>query len=224
MAPEGERRGGPESGKGDFAGRDLLVGRPEGAAVDKPSAGAAPAAISPQPGAHDDAIREILETLQATAARIDALQDAPGPAHETAEALARETAALTQAVEDARGALAKAAELAARRDGQASAGARVLAERRRAAERFVGHALSAAGASIREWEERAREASGQGAHVNGDGEAGVPRRPRNRHPVGDEEAVVARDKKQFRPPFTGASVFRFGHRGPRRRPLTASNA
>ena len=51
-------------------------------------------------------------------------------------------------------------------------------ERRRAAERFVGHALSAAGASIREWEERAREASGQGAHVNGDGEAGVPRRPR----------------------------------------------
>ena len=97
-------------------------------------------------------------------------------------------------------------------------------ERRRAAERFVGHALSAAGASIREWEERAREASGQGAHVNGDGEAGVPRRPRNRHPVGDEEAVVARDKKQFRPPFTGASVFRFGHRGPRRRPLTASNA
>ena len=30
---------------------------------------------------------------------------------------------------------------------------------------------------------------------NGDGEAGVPRRPRNRHPVGDEEAVVARDEE-----------------------------
>ncbi len=54
--------------------------------------------------------------------------DTPGPEHETAEALARETAALTEAVEDARGALAKAAELAARRDGQAAAGARALAE------------------------------------------------------------------------------------------------
>ena len=30
MAPEEERRGRPESGKGDFEGRDLLVGRPEG--------------------------------------------------------------------------------------------------------------------------------------------------------------------------------------------------
>ena len=65
--------------------------------------------------------------MRATAARIDALKDAPGPEQETAEALARETAALTQAVEDARGALAKAAELAARRDGAAEAG-RVLAE------------------------------------------------------------------------------------------------
>ena len=65
--------------------------------------------------------------MRATAARVDALQDAPGPEHETAEALARETAALTQAVEDARAALAKAAELAARRNG-AEAAARVLAE------------------------------------------------------------------------------------------------
>ena len=129
MAPE-EERDGPESGKGDFDGRDLLVGRPEGA-EGRRSAGAAqasPAATSPQPGAHDDAIREILATVQATAARVDALQDAAVPEHETAEALARETGALTQAVEDARGALAKAAELAARRDGQASAGARALAE------------------------------------------------------------------------------------------------
>ena len=83
--------------------------------------------MPPQPDAHDEAIREILETVRATAARIDALQDAPGPEHESAEVLARETAALTQAVKDARRALAKAAELAARRDGTAEA-ARVLAE------------------------------------------------------------------------------------------------
>ena len=130
MAPEEERRGGPESGKGDFDGRDLLVGRPEGGAG-RPTAGAAGTSqepTSPHPDAHDDVIREILETVRATAARIDALENAPGPADETADALARETAALTQAVEDARGALAKAAELAARRDGQASAGARALAE------------------------------------------------------------------------------------------------
>ena len=130
MAPEEERRGRPESGKGDFEGRDLLIGRPEGA-KGRPTAGAAgtpQATTSPQPSTHDDAIREILETVRATAARVDALQDAPGPEHETAEALARETAALTQAVADARGTLAKAAELVARRDGQASAGARALAE------------------------------------------------------------------------------------------------
>ena len=130
MAPEEERPGGPESGEDDFQGRDLLVGRPEGAQgrATTGAAGAAEATTSPQPGAHEDAIREILQTVQATAARIDALQDTPGPAHETAEALARETAALTQAVKDARVALAKAAELAARRDEQASAGARALAE------------------------------------------------------------------------------------------------
>ena len=130
MAPEEERRGSPESGKGDFDGRDLLIGRPEGGAG-RPTAGAAGTSqepTSPHPDAHDDVIREILETVRATAARIDALENAPGPADETAEALAREMAALTQAVEDARGALAKAAELAARRDGQASAGARALAE------------------------------------------------------------------------------------------------
>ena len=107
----------------------MLVGQPEGVA-NRPAAVAAReplAAQSPQPGAHDEVIREILATVRALAARIDALQDAPGPELETAEALARETAALTQAVEDARGALAKAAELAARRDGAAEA-ARVLAE------------------------------------------------------------------------------------------------
>ena len=129
MAPE-DRRSDPESSKDAFDGRDLLVGRPEGA-EGRSSAGAAgtpPTATSPQPGAHDEAIREILETVRATAARIDALQEAPGPEHETAEALARERAALTQAVEDARGALAKAAELAAQRDGQASADGRTVTE------------------------------------------------------------------------------------------------
>ena len=107
MAPQDGRRGGPESGKGDFEGRDLLVGRPEGPAAGKPAAGAAqapPAARSAPSDAHDDAIREVLETVRAMAARIDTLQDAPRPAHETAEVLARETAALTQAVEDARAA------------------------------------------------------------------------------------------------------------------------
>ena len=129
MAPEDETRRSTESGDDDFEGRDLLVGRPEGA-EGRPTAGAAqapPAAMSAQPGVHDEAIREILAKVRATAARIDALQDAPGPELETAEALARETAALTQAVADARGALDKAAELAARRDGAAEA-ARVLAE------------------------------------------------------------------------------------------------
>ena len=95
MAPDGERRGDPESGKDEFDGRDLLVGRPEGAAACRPTAGAgntSPAATSPQPDAHDDAIRENLETVRATAARIDALKDAPGPERETAEALARDPA------------------------------------------------------------------------------------------------------------------------------------
>ena len=130
MAPEEEGRSGPESGKDEFDGRDLLVGRPEGAEGRSAAGatGAAQATASPQPGAHDDAIGEILETVRTTAARIDALQEAPGPEHETAETLARETAAMTQAVEAARGALAKAAELAVRRDGQASAEARALAE------------------------------------------------------------------------------------------------
>ena len=130
MAPEEERRDSPEAGEDDFDGRDLLVGRPVGAEGRSAigTAGAAQAATPPQPGTHDDGIREILETVRATAERIDALQEAPGPKHDTAETLARETAALTRAVENARGALAKAAELAAQQDGQASAGARTLAE------------------------------------------------------------------------------------------------
>ena len=108
MAPGDETRRSPASGQGDFDGRDLLVGRPEGAVEGRPAAEAAdvppatptpqPAEPSPQPAAHDDAIREILATVQATAARIDALQDEQGPARETAKELARETAALTEAV------------------------------------------------------------------------------------------------------------------------------
>ena len=66
--------------------------------------------------------------MRATAARIDELRVAPGPEHEAAEALARETAALAQAVKDARGTLAEAAELAAQRDGQESGEARALVE------------------------------------------------------------------------------------------------
>ena len=100
MAPQNARRGNSNSADDDFDGRDLLVGRPEGA-EGRPAAGAAKsptAANSPQPPAHDAAIAEILATVRTTAARIDTLQDTLGPGHETAEALARETAALTQAV------------------------------------------------------------------------------------------------------------------------------
>ena len=136
MVPGDETRRSPASGKDDFDGRDLLVGRPEGAVEDRPAAEAAdvpaatptpqPAEPSPQPAAQDNAIAEILATVRATASRIDALRDEPGPGHDTAEALAREAAALTQAVADARGALAKATELAARRNGATEA-ARALA-------------------------------------------------------------------------------------------------
>ena len=130
MAPEENTRGAPESGKSEFDGRDLLVGRPEGAEGRSAAgaAGTAQTAASPQPGARDDAIREILETVRATAARIDALKEAPGPEDGTAEARARETAAQSQAVEDARGALAEAAEMAAQQVGQATAGAQALAK------------------------------------------------------------------------------------------------
>ena len=86
MASGKGRRSSPESGDDSFDGRDLLVRRPEGAVEDRPAAEAAnvpPAAPtpqlakpSPQPDAHDIAIAEILATVQATASRIDALQDA----------------------------------------------------------------------------------------------------------------------------------------------------
>ncbi|MCY3733935.1 MAG: hypothetical protein OXG42_06615 [Chloroflexi bacterium] len=46
-------------------------------------------------------IRETLETMRATAARVGALEVAPGPALETAGALACEATALTLAIEGA---------------------------------------------------------------------------------------------------------------------------
>ena len=86
MAPGRGRRSSPESKDDSFDGRDLLVGRPEGAVEDRPAAEAAdvppatptpqPAEPSPQPDTHDNAIAEILATVRATAFRIDALQDA----------------------------------------------------------------------------------------------------------------------------------------------------
>ena len=105
MTPQNGIRGNSNSEADSFEGRDFLVGRPEGGG-DKSSGGGAK---SPQPDVHDHAIAVILETVRATASRIDALQDAAGPEYDTAEALARETAALTQAVAEARVALAMAA-------------------------------------------------------------------------------------------------------------------
>ena len=124
MVAEDETRRSTESGESDFDGRDLLMGRPEGAAARTPATRTEktpPPAPSLQSDARDDPIREILKTVQATVARIDGLHVTPGPEHNTAEALVREAAALNQAVADARGAFAKAAELAARRDAAAEA-------------------------------------------------------------------------------------------------------
>ena len=96
MAPDDETRRSTQSREHGFEGRDLLVGRPEEAegGPTARSTRAPPPVISPQPGAHDDAIGEILSTVQTIAARLNALQDTPGRENETTEALARETAAL----------------------------------------------------------------------------------------------------------------------------------
>ena len=97
MGPE-DRRGGRGSTDDEFEGRDLLVGRPQGA-KSRPGGGAeqSPTAATPsQAGAHDEGTREILETVRAMAAKVDALEAASGsdPENETGDALARETAAL----------------------------------------------------------------------------------------------------------------------------------
>ena len=138
MGPE-DRRGGRESADDELEGRDLLVGRPQGA-EGRPGAGTEQspmAATSSQPDAHDENIRKILETVRATAARIDALEAALGsePENETGDALARETvalagerSALAQAVEAARGSLATTEALAARWEGEASSEASELSQ------------------------------------------------------------------------------------------------
>ena len=199
MAPGQERRSGPESGKGEFDGRDLLVGRPEGAEgrANAGAAGAAEATTSPQPVAHDDAIREILETVRATAARIDALQDAPGPESETAKALTRETAALTQAVEDARGTLAKAAELAAQQDGQATAGARSLAE--------GAAALKTQGTAL----DKRLRATGKQAEAAAEGMEGIKQTAMaldSRLRTHAEEVLRAAQRQRWRPWLTGLAI------------------
>ncbi len=132
MSLEDESRRRPNSGNDSFDGRDLLIGRPEGAEARPPAEPANPAPTPPlptlpQPDSHADAVREILETVRSLVARLNTLQEAPKPEHESAEALARETAELSQAVVDARGALAKATELAGRQDGAAEA-VRALAQ------------------------------------------------------------------------------------------------
>ena len=123
-------RGGRGSANDAFEGRDLLVGRPQGA-EGRPGAGTdrpPTAATSSQVGAHDEGTREILQSVRAMAAKIDALLSAIGPESETAQALKREIAALMQSVEDTRGSLAKTAKLAARREAKASSEARVLTD------------------------------------------------------------------------------------------------
>ena len=212
MAPE-DRRDGPESGKGEFDGRDLLVGKPEGAEGRSAAGatGAAQSAASPQSAAHDDAIREILETVRATAARIDTLQESLGPEHESAEALARETAALTRAVEDARGALAEAAELAAQQDGQATTGAQALAKSV-AALRAQGEALDkrirATGTQTQANAKQAKENTGQAeAAAQGIAEmkeaaAALDSRLRTHA----EEVLRAAQRQRWRPWLTGLAI------------------
>ena len=88
MTPEDETRRGTGSGGDAFEGRDLLVGRPEGAGGGSApgAAGPPPAPASPQPAAQDAAVREILATMQTIAARLDTLRDTPEQERESAEA------------------------------------------------------------------------------------------------------------------------------------------
>ena len=129
MGPE-DRRGSRSSADDGFEDRDLLVGRPQ-RAEGRPGGGtkqSPTAARSSQAGAHDEGIRELLQTVRAMAAKIDTLLSATGPESETAQALKREMATLMRSAEDACGSLAKTAQLAARREEKASSEARVLSE------------------------------------------------------------------------------------------------
>ena len=212
MAPE-ERRSGPESGKGDFDGRDLLVGRPEGA-EGRAAAGAvgtAQTAASPQPAVQDAAIREILETVRTTAARIDALQEAPSPEDETTEVLVRQTAALTQAVEEARSTLAKAAELAAQQDGRATVAAQALAKSV-AALKAQGEALDkrirATGTQAQANAKQAKENTGQ-AEATAQGLAEMKEAAAaldSRLRTHAEEVLRAARRQRWRPWLTGLAV------------------
>ena len=169
MGPE-DRRGGRASGKDEFEGRDLLVGRPQGA-EGRPGAGAEQsptAATSSQAVAHESTNREILEKVRAMAARIDALLSATGPENETTEALARETAALAQAVEDARGSLAETAEFAAQREKKASSGAGVLTEGVAALDRrgkALAKLIRTTGQQAEETDRHVNESAGQAKEV-----------------------------------------------------------
>ena len=150
MGPE-DRRGGRWSADDELVGRDLLVGRPQGA-EGRPGAGteqSPTAATSSQAGAQDEGTREILQTVRAMAAKIDVLLSATGPESETAQALKREIAALTRSVEDARGSLAETAKLAARREKKASSEASVVSQ--------AIAALKAQGAVLKERIQATRE-------------------------------------------------------------------
>ena len=66
MAPKAGSRGSPESGKAEFEGRDLLVGRPEVAVEDRPAAEAPdvpPAMPTPQPEEPSHVCREVVVEL-----------------------------------------------------------------------------------------------------------------------------------------------------------------
>ena len=200
MAPKEDGRTDPKAGKGEFDGRDLLIGRPEGAegrAVAADAAETAEAAMSARPGTYDGSIREILETVRATAARIDALQKAPEPGSETARAPTRETAAMTQAVEDARGALAEAAELATQQDGQATAGARSLAE--------GAAALKAQGAAL----DKRLRATGKQAEAAAEGMEEMKQTAMaldTRLRAHAEEVLRAARRQRWRPWLTGLAI------------------
>ena len=150
--------------------------------------------------------------MRATAARIDALQEALGrPEHEMAEALAREPAVLTRAVEDARGTLAEAAELAAQQDGQATAGAQALAKSVDAL-RTQGEALDkrirATGTQVQANARQAKENTGQAEAVAQSiaemKEAAATLDSRLR--VHAEEVLRAARRQRWRPWLTGLAI------------------
>ena len=123
---DGKRRGGRSlSGRGNFDGRDLLVGRPERAA----DSGAPDA---PDPEA--ETIAHLLATLRRMQARLDVLQAGPEASEAAALALASAREQLNQSVQDARGALAAAAAPGAKRKHDEAVSAKLLIDGARALE------------------------------------------------------------------------------------------